>query len=689
MSYIQKFQDSENTQKISHHLNLAFNKKLVLAFLVALAIPVTITLSSRQQTTENHAAAPAEPESDGYIVVFKDKALVDKMKPSSTMSSPEAQKSVENLRLNIESQHKIIKTNLLSILGASSFTTDESPTSSEVKILGEFENGLNAVALDINSDQAEKLKTQSPYVQAVYPNLIVHATLMDSVPLINASRAWGVKDSTGSNDTGKGVNVAIIDTGVDYTSSDLGGSRGGQIFNSKVVDGADFINDDEDPMDDEGHGTHVAGIIAGNGVVKGVAPGANVIAYKVLSSSGSGTFATVIEGIDAAIATHTDADPTNDISIINLSLGASCGSYKDSCGPDDLPSQEIDKASSYGIVTIVAAGNATGGVPGTIYSPGTARTAITVGSIDKNKAISVFSSRGPVAYNGEIINKPDVVAPGEGYPVSDYKTDPRGGICSTKSSDFKIGGVPNCDSTHVALRGTSMAAPHVAGIAALVKQKYPQYTSSDIKYLITQNTTNLGYDVNTQGKGMVDAAKIFSIGSNSPIISLTPTPLPVVTKTTTITAYQDSYVNQNSSGSNYGTLSRIKIDGSPKEVSYLKFDLTPLKGKKIISAKLKLKVPKVDGSGSSNKFSIKKIDQSDWSEGSVKYSNKPSLGATVTTFTGKGPGNTITIDGMKNAVAAGAGSKVSWGITGDGSNELILYSRNYSSNRPQLVIEYQ
>jgi len=234
-----------------------------------------------------------------------------------------------------------------------------------------------------------------------------------------------------------------------------------------------------------------------------------------------------------------------------------------------------------------------------------------------------------------------------------------------------------------------MAAPHVAGIAALVKQKYPQFTSSDIKYLITQNATNLGYDINTQGKGMVDAAKILSFNSTQyPIISLTPTPVPPVTKSITITTYQDSYVDQDHSGSNYGTLSRIKIDGSPKEMSYVKFDLTPLKGKKIVSANLRLKIPSTDGSGSSNKFSIKKVDLADWSEGGVKYSNKPSLGATVATFTGKGAGNTILVN-VKSAVAAGTGSKISWAITSDGSNELILYSRNYSSNRPQLLIEYQ
>lgn len=694
MSYIQKFTDSEKAEKVTRHLGLAFNKKLILAVLITLAIPLTVFLSSQQQTTVNHAAAPSEPTSDGYIVVFKDQPLAVSSSALTVGSSKTKPRPSEKSRINIEKQHKIIKTNLLSVLDKKTFTAESNPESSEVKVQAEYENAINGVTVDITEQQAQVLKKNSPYVKAVYPNIIVKEALMDSVPLINANRVWSLRNSNGANITGRNVNIAIIDTGVDYRHPDLGGSIGNQTFNAKVTGGYDFVNDDDDPIDDRGHGTHVAEIAAGNGVLKGVAPEANIIAYKVFDSEGMGTFSTIISAIDGAIETHYDDDPTNDISIINLSVGAYCGTYSSNCGPNDILSQAIDNATAQGIVSVVAAGNYGPGA-GTITSPGTARTAITVGSINKSKAISSFSSRGPVtASNGQLIKKPDVVAPGES-------------ICSAKYSGSSSS---NClDNKHTFLSGTSMATPHVAGLAALIKQQNPQLSSSDIKYMIIQNATSLGLDENTQGKGMADASKIFDLNSPgptssptkspnptvappnptsipSPVLSLTPTPIP--SNLITVTSFQDSFVNEKAPAANYGKLSKIKIGGTPKEIGYLKFDLTPLKGKKIISAKLKLKIPKSDGSGSSNTFNIKKIDTENWSESGVRYTNKPTTGSIIKSFKGKGVGNVIQVD-MKRAVAAEAGSKVSWAITTEGTNELLIVSRNASSSRPQLVIEYR
>jgi subtilisin family serine protease len=103
-----------------------------------------------------------------------------------------------------------------------------------------------------------------------------HAFLDNSVSLINAPDIWQLRDSGGDNITGKGVLVAVIDTGIDYMHPDLGGGFGPGY---KVVGGFDFANNDSDPMDDNGHGTLVAGIIAANGNLKGVAPDANLLAY--------------------------------------------------------------------------------------------------------------------------------------------------------------------------------------------------------------------------------------------------------------------------------------------------------------------------------------------------------------------------------------------------------------------------
>ena len=187
--------------------------------------------------------------------------------------------------------------------------------------------------------------------------------------------------------TGLGVRVAIVDTGVAYTHPDLGGCLGATC---KVIGGYDFVNNDNNPQDDNGHGTHVAGIVAANGVVRGIAPDARLLAYKVLNANGDGFSSTVIAGIDAAV--DPDGNPaTNDgARVINLSLGG----YGD---PDDPLSQAVDNATLHGVTVVVAAGNE-GPNEQTIGSPGTARRAITVGASDKTDNPASFSSRGPVIW---------------------------------------------------------------------------------------------------------------------------------------------------------------------------------------------------------------------------------------------------------------------------------------------------
>lgn len=242
-----------------------------------------------------------------------------------------------------------------------------------------------------------------------------------------------------------------------------------QIFNQKVVGGYDFVNEDDAPMDDYGHGTHVASIAAGKpmsvtsisggggptptpakGPLIGVAPEGKLYAYKVLDSYGSGYSSDIIAALEKIVDSKLDSDTSNDISVANMSLGMDClGSYDPNCGPDDLMSQAVDNAVDAGIVMVVAAGNS-GASPSTIGSPGTARKAITVGAVDKSSVIALFSSRGPVSLGGEVINKPDVVAPG----VS---------ICAAEWDSWYTD--RRCvDDKHISLDGTSMATPHVAGM---------------------------------------------------------------------------------------------------------------------------------------------------------------------------------------------------------------------------------
>jgi subtilisin family serine protease len=152
-----------------------------------------------------------------------------------------------------------------------------------------------------------------PGVRRVWRDEKVQAYLDASVPLIRADRVW-----TDLGVTGKEVLVAIVDTGIDYTHPDLGGCLGPDC---KVIGGKSFVNAVESPMDDNGHGTHVAGIVAANGSTKGVAPDARLLAVKVLGSSGGGSSSWVIAGIEYAV--DPDGNPTtrDGAQVINLSLG--------------------------------------------------------------------------------------------------------------------------------------------------------------------------------------------------------------------------------------------------------------------------------------------------------------------------------------------------------------------------------
>jgi PGF-pre-PGF domain-containing protein len=385
-----------------------------------------------------------------------------------------------------------------------------------------FRHLFNGFAVNATDEEIEKIK-KLPYVKKVYPDEKVQALLDDSVQIINATLAWQMNDTTNHSITGRNVRIAIVDTGIDYTHPDLGGCFCSSPLNAtcnetcKVIGGYDVVNNDTNPMDDHGHGTHCAGIAAGNGIIKGVAPDAKLLAYKVMNSGGSGTSSQVIEGIERAVNDGAD--------VISMSLGG-LGN------PDDAQSQAVDNAVNNGTVVVVAAGNE-GPSSQKILSPGTARKAITVGASCKpgqvgvnaycnatlpNGTIASFSSRGPVVWQGETIEKPDVVAPGVL-------------ICSSQWNDaFSLNNASWClDERHVAISGTSMATPHVAGAVALLIQLHPDWTPEQIKSALKNNTVDLGLDVYTQGRGLVDvynATEVnFSAIVKPPVLYLNETPV--------------------------------------------------------------------------------------------------------------------------------------------------------------------
>ncbi|MFE1949682.1 S8 family serine peptidase [Streptomyces sp. NPDC059524] len=226
---------------------------------------------------------------------------------------------------------------------------------------------VNAVAITVPASETARLASM-PGVAAVRPDTRMQVLTDSSVPLTGAPEVWKREDPSGTKATGKGTIVAVLDSGVDYGHPDLGGGFG---KDHKVVAGYDFANRDDDPMDDNGHGTHVAGIIAGKAAgkegVTGMAPDARLLAYKVTDDSGSAYTSDIIAGIEAA------ADPANPYraDVINMSLGGP-GDGTDPLG------RAATAAVEAGLVVVAAAGNE--GRAGSISTPASADGVIAVGA---------------------------------------------------------------------------------------------------------------------------------------------------------------------------------------------------------------------------------------------------------------------------------------------------------------------
>ena len=317
--------------------------------------------------------------------------------------------------------------------------------------------------------------------------------------------ARAVQDLMGYN--GAGVGVAVVDSGITAWHDDLTVANGqGQ----RVTHFVDFVNGYTQPYDDWGHGTHVAGIVAGNGfdtngTRNAIAPGAHIVALKALDAQGNGTISTIIAAIDYAVA---NKDALN-IRVINLSLGAA---VTESYNSDPL-TVAAKRAVDAGIVVVAAAGNkgkGANGLPlyGSIGSPGNAPWVITVGASSSNgtvrrqdDTIAQFSSRGPTRF--DYAAKPDLVAPGLGI-VS--LADPLSSFYATKTDYLLQGKVSPGYTPYIALSGTSMATPVVAGTVALMLQANPNLTPNLVKGILQFTSQEYpGYDALTQGAGFLNA----------------------------------------------------------------------------------------------------------------------------------------------------------------------------------------
>ncbi|SFI58639.1 S8 family peptidase [Thermoflavimicrobium dichotomicum] len=274
--------------------------------------------------------------------------------------------------------------------------------------------------------------------------------------------------------TGKGITIAIIDTGI-HPHQDLTKPH------NRIIGFVDLIHGKKGPYDDQGHGTHCAGDAAGNGYTSqglytGPAPEANLVGVKALDAQGGGSLSTVIRGIEWCVKKRKKYG----IRVISLSLGTPATMpYR-----QDPLAQAAEKAWHHGIVVVAAAGNE-GPYAGTISTPGNDPVIITVGAVDDKNTdsllddeIASFSSRGPTP---DGLVKPDIYAPGADI----CSLNVVGSILDQQLPENKVG------DDYIRLSGTSMATPFLAGVVAQLLEANPHLSPNDIKCILTSTADEI------------------------------------------------------------------------------------------------------------------------------------------------------------------------------------------------------
>jgi len=349
---------------------------------------------------------------------------------------------------------------------------------------------IDAYVIEVEEAQLENIKSMDGLISVE----------MDTHITAQMNRAGEIIESKWAHEhgyLGRGIGVAIIDTGITLHKDFVEGE-------SRVVAFEDFINHELEPYDDNGHGTHVAGIIGGNGYSSkgkyiGVAPACNFIGVKVLDYRGDGNISDVLAGLQWII----DNRIKYNIRIVNISVGTSA---KDNLDENSLLVQGVNAVWDSGIVVVVAAGN-NGPGPMSISTPGISRKVITVGSSDDNVAVEVFGSRtkdysgrGPTPY---CIKKPDIVAPGSNIiscNISRFVARSRNNSAKHNTSDSPM--------MYTIKSGTSMATPVVSGAIALLLSAHPKLSNREVKLRLRNSAVDLGQRWEKQGWGLLNVRKL-------------------------------------------------------------------------------------------------------------------------------------------------------------------------------------
>ncbi|QNE24620.1 S8 family serine peptidase [Streptomyces sp. INR7] len=328
---------------------------------------------------------------------------------------------------------------------------------------------IGAVALSADKEQATAFwsdvtgtdataRTATGGLKKLWLDGRVRGNLERSTRQVAATAAWA------SGYDGKGTRVAVLDTGTDLEHPDLKG---------RVSASRNFTDSDSD-TDRQGHGTHTISTVGGSGAEsggakKGVAPGAELLSGKVLGDQGHGLDSWIIAGMEWAVAAKAD--------VVSMSLG---DPSQTAC--DDPLAVAAERLSRQGPLFVIAAGNSGPG-NNTVSSPGCAPSVLTVGAVDRDDTTAPFSSRGPAGPGHTL--KPEIAAPGVG--ISAAAAGGRGVYA------------------YQSMSGTSMATPHVAGAAAIVKQRHPDWSGQQIKAaLVGSANTHVPGDVRETGAGRLD-----------------------------------------------------------------------------------------------------------------------------------------------------------------------------------------
>ena len=342
---------------------------------------------------------------------------------------------------------------------------------------------FNGIWINQLTDRSIHAIEQLSFVKRIEKDMIISVSNEINQPRslsLISSKDEQINTTTLINDlsqySGKNVSIAFFDTGIDYTHPDL----------SHVYQGGyDFVNNDSDPYDDQGHGTHVTGITAAqpptmtsiNQHVSGIASNSSVYAYKVLDENGEGYTSWFLSAFERAMDPNQDGNLSDHHDIISISAGNPKGSVS------DLMSAAATQAVNAGITVIAAAGN-NGPTMNTISSPAIAQKVIAVGASIQNTQVAPYSSRGSLS---ESTIKPDIIAPGHQitstWPNNQYQT----------------------------LSGTSMATPYVTGIVACLLEQNPNLTPLEIQKTLHINAHSLGYNASTEGYGLITTNQTFKL----------------------------------------------------------------------------------------------------------------------------------------------------------------------------------